>query len=786
MKISLNWLKDFVDIKISPSDLAEQVSLKLTEVEGFTDQSQKYDGIICVRIEELKRHPNSDHLWRVLVFDGVGEKHIVCGAQNLAVGQIVPLLTVGNKVPKTGETLKEAVIRGEKSEGMLCSARELDLGEDHSGIFILNDKIKPGTVFSEAFGLDDVVFEIENKALTHRGDCFSHLGIAREISAIAKTPLRERSNSSIRQFVNSSISINIENSKDCARYMAAKVTKVKISPAPEYVQQRLTACGMRPINNIVDFTNYVMLELGQPLHAFDLEKLSSNIGRGTMHRAPTLGVRKAHDDEILTTLDGNTHKLSTDNLVITSNNTPVAVAGVMGGASSEIDETTTEIIIEAANFDHFSIRRSSRTLGVRTEASMRYEKNLDPNLAELGLTRILELIKENGAGECEEIVDEYPSPTKPIKIDISSRFINERIGVEIDPKDVVTILNSLGLTTSQNKKGPEIVFGVTIPTFRKDLTIPEDLIEEIARIYGYQNITPQLPFRTLQPIRLTTSQEEERLVKTTLKELGYHEVYSYSFIGKALAKKAGLDAELMMEIVNPLSPELKYIRNDLFPGLLEKIALNSHYNDHFKLFEVGKELISRGDDNTPVERLTLVGGAYVKPDEDLEGAFRAVKGDLETLFSIVAHINPRIVGAGSPSPLRKLFVADPKLRANFGLKGNLILFKIYLDEVFRARHASPLQGKYDVSTTMPIIEDISFYVELTGKVGPVLEEIKKLSPLIKSVGVFDVYKEKTKKSIAVKITYQDDKTQLSDKEVAPVRNKVLTILTKAGFEVRKS
>ena len=741
MKISLNWLKDFVDIKNTSQELADLLSAKLTEVGGYTDQAQKYAGIICVRVDELKHHPNSYHLWLVKVFDGVGERHIVCGAQNLAVGQIVPLITVGSRVPSTNEEIVEVTIRGQKSAGMLASGRELSLNDDHSGIYTLDQSINPGTAFSDALGLNDVILEIENKALTHRGDCFSHLGIAREVAAITNQKLKPTKTPFPTTSKSGGLSIHIEDKKDCPRYQAAYVKNAKIGPSPTYIQDRLRACGMRPINNLVDFTNYVMLETGQPLHAFDAAKLST----GPLFK---LGVRRARRGEALTTLDGKQQTLTTDNLAITSNGEPAAVAGVMGGASSEISQETTAVVLEAANFDHYAVRRSSRVLGLRTEASLRYEKNLDPGLVEQGMARILQLITENKVGEIVTIVDEYPQPLKPGTIEISEEFILTRLGVPLSLDKAADILTRLGLTTSGQARGR---LTVSIPTFRRDLNIPEDLIEELARIYGYEKITQQLPLRDLTPVRLTTYQEWERGLREFLKQLGYSEVYSYYFVGK--------EGDDQLEITNPLSPDLKYIRNSLISGLLAKVDYNRHNFDLVKLFEIGKEIHKTSPKTLPEERLVLAAAFYDKMSTDPEKLFRRAKGDLE---AVLAKFNA-VTNDG---------IASIRL-----VNDQTVIFELPLAKLFALTASTP-RTIQEVPRFPPVIEDLSFFINPNTKVGDVIADIKSVSPWIVKIEVFDIYKEEGKKSVALRLTYQSNLGPLSDAEVAPLRLAIIKRLEK--------
>jgi len=791
MKISLSWLKEFVDIKLTPRELADLISAKLTEVENIVNQAKKYEGIIAVKIELLEKHPNSDHLWLVTVFDGVEKRRVVCGARNLAVGQLVPLITPGSKVPKTGDIIKESVIRGEKSAGMLASPRELEISDDHSGILILDPSVKPGTPISQVLDFNDVILEIENKALTHRGDCFSHLGIAREVAAITKETFKNP-DYKLTPYQNSdNINIEIENSTDCPRYLAAYVTKVKIQPSPAYIQNRLKSCGVRPINNIVDFTNYVMLETGQPLHAFDASKLTFKNGN------IALSVRRAKEGEVISTLDGYSRKLGVDNLVITNFDNPVAVAGVMGGTSSEISDTTTEVLIEAANFNHYAIRKSSRVMGLRTEASIRYEKNLDPNLAEQGMATVLQLIKETAGCEEASVTDKYPNPAKPVTISTSVNYINDRLGIEVAQNKILGILKSLGLTTSLVKNNE---LKVVSPTFRRDITIAEDIIEEVARIYGYEKITSSLPQKSLAPVGLTTSQREEEEVLQLLKELGYNEVYSYSFVGEALYQKAKLSTGKLLEIVNPLSPELKYLRDSLVPQILEKVAFNSHNFNHFKLFERGREIIpARSENKLPEELSKVTTAVYFKDGSDLETLYRQVKGDLEVVlekfnigsvewveedrkhyWSALAQILVTDCVLGSLS-----VVSDTVLN-NFGIKGQVILWEIDLTALIKLSSGKFVTIK-EIPGYPPIIEDISFYLKPETKVIKTIKEIQEISELIEEITVKDIYKDKDKKSVTIQIIYQDLKRALSDKDVAPIRGRIVKLLSeKHHLQVRSS
>ncbi|MFH1955694.1 MAG: phenylalanine--tRNA ligase subunit beta [Patescibacteria group bacterium] len=603
---------------------------------------------------------------------------------------------------------------------------------------------------------NDVVIEIENKALTHRGDCFSIEGIAREISAITKCsfniPNYDLTKVSNR---NPAININVESIKDCPRYTAVKITNIKLCPSPQEIQTRLINCGIRPINNIVDFTNYAMLETGQPLHAFDAKKLNKEGGYN-------LGVRRAREGENVETLDDVTRNLSKHSLIITNDDKPIALAGIMGGKDTEMDENTTEIILEAANFNNFVTRKSSRKLGLRTEASLRFEKNLDSNLTKRGIGKFIFLINKYNTGKVEGFNNFYPEKQTATVIETTLDFFNKNLGIVLKKEEVLDILSSL--TFKASTEGDTLK--ITIPTFRRDVSIKEDLVEEIARIYGYENITPKLPSKSMGPTMLEPNLDFIRQVKELLKVLGYSEIYSYSFVGEDIYKNVGLSAKNMLEILNPISPQLMFIRDNLLPSMYEKVELNKNSFDNFKLFEIGKEIHKPETKNDlPQEIYTLCVAYYDKNQTDLETLYRKAKGDIETF---IANFSDEDI------------TLEPAV-----IKPNLVMYKINLEELHRNCLARGKEIK-DISKHPPVIENISFYVKKKNRVGNIIKKIKAASSLITTVELEDTYKDEGDKSITLKIVYQDINKSLSDYEIAPIREQIIRLLEKGEeLKVRK-
>lgn len=634
MKISRIWISDFLEglDKIRPEEVAERLSSTLAEVEAIDQRGEWLDErVVVAKIVDLVPHPNADKLKLAKVTTGKGTFAIVCGAPNIKSGQIVPLVLAGGRVKIPNGKLmvvKKTKIRGVESEGMMSSQLELGVGEDHTGIWILPqdwEKYLGKPLIEILPEIKDVVWEIENKALTHRPDCFGQLGVAREVAAAFelefKIPQWYQNNwqpNQSKQEVD--FQVVVEDSLLCPRYSAIVLTGIKVGPSPLWLQQRLVSVGLRPINNIVDITNYVMVELGQPMHAFDAQKLVGS----------QIIVRQAKEGEAIESLDGEMRKLSSEDLVIADAQRPIAVAGIIGGTNAEIDYQTKTVILESANFNKASIRRSSMRLGIRTEASLRFEKGLDPNLTLLALGRAASLILEccPGAEVASRLVDIYPRPIEPKIIKTKPEFINRILGSKINPSQMVTILGHLGLR-AELERGK---LTVEVPTFRQDLTIPEDLVEEVGRIYGYDKLPLVLPQRDLTPAPVSEDALLARKIKQILVALGFDEIYTYAFVGAELYRKCRLNPENLIPLKNPISPELTFLKDSLVPTLIEKVALNLPNFDHFSLFELARVFLYQKDRKRLPLQPKMLAGAVAEANGDENRMFLTAKGYLEELL----------------------------------------------------------------------------------------------------------------------------------------------------------
>jgi len=794
MQLSLNWLKDFVDIPkgVSALELGKRLTLHTVEVEKVEAQAEKFKNIIVGKILEVKPHPNADRLRLALVDIGKEKLEIVCGAPNIKPDQFVPVALVGAILPN-GMEIKPAEIRGVKSNGMLCAEDELGLGSDHNGILIL-DKAKVGQSFSGYLNLNDVIIEVDNKSITHRADLWSHYGMARDISAFLNSKFKTykpKVGILKAKKVTFKFDVKIENFSLCPRYMAIGIAGIKIAPSPKWMQDRLAAAGMRPINNIVDVTNYVMLELGQPLHAFDKNFIDKII------------VRTAKTGEIIETLDGVKRKLESDMLVIANQTKPVAVAGVMGGTNSEINDQTNSIIIESANFNFNSVRKTAQKLGLRTEASMRFEKGLDPNLCELALSRAVELILQicPDASVATSLVDEkkYKLDQGPIKLDLN--WLNKFIGYEFTNKQVKQILEKLGFIVKPSSNN----FKVTVPSWRAvhDVSLPEDLAEEVVRIYGYNNLKAELPKIDLIPPLVI----EERLLVRKIKNIlsmgaGLTETYNYSFLSRQQVEKLKFDS--VVELANPLSEDLVILRPSLIPAILENIKNNQADEAEIAIYEIGSVFLKKdgeikkddsGRDKLPFQEKRLVIALASDETEDL---FRKLKGVIEFLLK---YLNLEVIFEFEITKYNKStsakiiadghnigFMAEleKSVKQSFGVKKSAVIAEISLSELLNLVKNSPVKQFKESPRYPAVSRDLAFVVNKKILYNNIKKQIINFNDLIKEVELFDVYQGdklgEDKKSLAFHIIYQADKT-LTSEEVDEVQEKLIKHLEKE-FEAK--
>lgn len=625
MNLSKKWLLDFVDLDVSDKEFADEMTLSGSKVESFEKEGSELDNIITGRIESLERHPDSDHMWICMVNVGKDENiQIVTGAQNLKVGDVVPV-AMDHSVVHGGQKITKGKLRGVESNGMLCSLGELGLTAHdfpyaiEDGIFVLGDDCDRtlGIDIREAIGLNDTVTEFE--ITSNRPDCLSVIGLAREAAATFKKPLKTHIPyvSPSDGDVNELLSVEIQNPEKCYRYCGAVVKNVRVKASPRWMRERLRACGVRPINNIVDITNYVMLEYGQPMHAFDLRYINNH----------SIIVRNAKDGETITTLDEIERTLTTEMLVIADSDKPVAVAGVMGGEYSGIMDDTNTIVFESACFNGPSTRITSKKLGLRTEASGRYEKELDPQNCMPALMRALELVQLLDAGDVVNgIIDCDKSNKLQRTLPFLPEWVNSFIGIDVSADDQRAILERIDVKV----QGDTII----VPSFRNDLEHLADISEEIARFYGYQNI-PNRPLAGVANAALTEAQKMEKVVSSTMLACGFTEIATFSFISPKAYDKIRLPENSpkrnSVVISNPLGEDTSVMRTTVIPSMLDVLSRNyNNRNESAALFELSNEYIWKGPDELPDENEKLTIGMY-----GAQYDFFTLKGAVEELFDVV-------------------------------------------------------------------------------------------------------------------------------------------------------
>lgn len=824
MLLSYNWLKQYVDLpdSLSPEELALKLTMSTVEVEGIERQAGQLENIVVAEIKELKKHPNADKLQVCIVNDGKEKARVVCGGSNLKKGMKVAWGKIGAKVKWHGEgelvELKEAEIRGQSSAGMICQSTEiglesffplkseseiLDLTEELEKLEIRNWKL--GDSLASVLELDDVVYDIDNKSMTHRPDLWGHYGMAREVAALYGKKIASYNPPAIKESENIKLEIDVKDRELCPRYMGVVIDGVKVAPSPEWLQKRLMAVGLRPINNIVDITNYILYDLGQPMHAFDGNRMS-DVGDRI-----SVVVRRAKNGEKFTTLDEKEHELTSDMLVIADKERAVALAGIMGGLNSEISDETTTIVFESANFDATSVRRTATKLGVRTDSSARFEKSLDPQNAELALRRAVQLTLElcPEAKVVSKLTDEGKWKSSQPEIELTFDFLNKKIGMEIEKKKIVDILTRLGFGVVNKKEALK----VTVPTWRatKDISIPEDLVEEIARIYGYDNITTSLPDFPVTPPLVNELRGLERKLKNVLAfEFGFTESYNYSFVAPDWLEKMGIDTEHHIELDNPIAKDRPLLRRSLLPNLLDNVEKNLHRADKLKLFEIGKifdieepgEKVDRQGEELLPRQDVMFGGVYTEKNVDqpfyelsagllgtLErlgfAASLKAKGDVMEKYFHPGRCAEVLIGN---EEVGIMFELQPAVQKKLGIAERVAMFELNVNrllELYKEKTSYKKLAQY------PAMErDIAFVVGKSVQQADIVAKLNEVDDLIVNVELFDVYEGKNvavgKKSLAYHIVYRSDEKTLEAAEVDKVHAVVEKVLKKEfGAEIRK-
>ncbi len=790
MKVPFSWLQDYVDINVSPKELGDKLTLTGSQLEELIIQGDVIDKVVTGKITEIEKHPDADKLSICQVDIGTETIQIVTAATNMKEQDVVPVALHGSTLAD-GTKIKKGKLRGVPSNGMFCSEEELGIAGDEPvhGLMILPTDTKLGVELKELLKLNKAILDFE--ITSNRPDCLSIVGMAIETAAALRTTYK-MPNLEYKVSGNGNVEseLNVEVKDDlCLRYMARKVKNVKVKPSPGWMQERLLEAGIRPIDNIVDITNFVMLELGQPMHAYDAREISTN----------KIVVERAKNGEKFTTLDEVERELDDSMLCIKDDNKIVGLAGIMGGLNSEIKEDTTEVIFESANFDGTNIRVNSKKLNLRSEASGRFEKDIDPNLAKLAIDRACALICELGAGEViEGTIDIYNKKKEPGKVIVDSNWVNKFLGTNLSKEEMKKCLDSVDLFTEIDGDN----LNVTAPTFRIDIAIKEDIAEEIARIHGY-DVIPATIFS------VATSREpkyRKRLLDDKVVMLatgsGLNQSISYSFVSPKVFDKINVpeDSELrnVVKIKNPLGEDYSVMRTTTIPSMMECLGRNySRNNDYVRLFEMAKIYIKNEDETKiPTERNILTIGMYGDCDYlDLKGAVENIVEGLGIKNSKYERESENV--SYHPGKTAKLVIGKNvvgtlgevhlDVTENYGIDVPCFIAELNLDALYES---ADMDRKYKALPKFPAVtRDIALLVEDSILVQEIEECIRKAGGnLVEKVQLFDIYKGKQipdgKKSIAYAIAYRADKT-LTDKEVNKVHDKILRSLEyKLGATLR--
>ena len=792
MRVSLKWLAEYVDINLSPEEVGHRLTMAGLETERIHRVGGDWDEefITVGLVLSVDAHPDADRL-RLATVDYGGERPltVVCGAPNVAAGQKIAFARAGARLidGRSGESavLKPAKIRGVESSGMVCSEKELGLSGEHEGILVLDADAPVGTALSQYLG--DSILDLD--VTPNRPDWLSMIGVAREVAALTGTVVREPEHTyeELDDPAPARVSVEIADPDLCFRYVASVSEGVKLGPAPSWMQERLTAAGMRPINNVVDITHYVMLEVGQPLHAFDFSAVGGE----------TIIVRRAKEGEKLVTLDGEERELTTDMLVIADENQPVALAGVMGGADAEVTEETQTILLESATFHAPNIRRTASRLKSRTEASTRFEKGLSPELAIVAAQRATKLLVELAGGRAlHGLVDNYPEPVNEVRIDVTRRRLKQVLGVDLPTSTVREALTSLGFGC---KWEPPEHYHVRVPYWRTDVEIPDDIAEEVARIVGYdqiptKNLGGDIPPAIPQPLR----DLRERL-RDALAAAGMQEIITYSLTTSEELERVLPEGQVeqLLKVVNPLSAEHVYLRPVLRGSVLRTLAANVRQHEgEVALFEASRVYLPRGGE-LPEEQEHIVGVVTGKRDDrwgrssdepvdfyDAKGYVQAAlqAAGVEGTFEAVEEFGllpgkTAVVSAGG-AKVGVVGQLHPSVASSFGLDQDVYLFELVVDHLLPAAQVSV---EYAPLMRFPaVVQDIALVVDR----GQPAEDVRRLierHELVRAVRVFDVYEGEgvpaDRKSLAFSVTYQSAEKTLTDEEVARAQSEILKSLS---------
>ena len=805
MKVTLNWLKQYVDFNWSPEELTERLTMLGLEVEGVQKVAGEFDGVVVAQVLTRDKHPNADKLSLCRVNDGRGERQIVCGAENFKAGDKVPLILPGASLPlKLGETqpftIKVGKIRGVESHGMMCSPQELGLPDQVDGLLILREDAKVGQPFAEYLGRasGDVVYDLE--ITPNRPDWNSVIGIAREIAALTGNPLKlpalpsaSQQRSAIDQFV----AVRVEDAELCPRYTARVIRGVKIGPSPDWLRAGLEKVGLRSINNVVDVTNYVMLECGQPLHAFDYHLVAK-----AADGKPTIVVRRTQEGELFVTLDGQKRTLTAQSLLIADAEKGIALAGVMGGQNTEINERTADVLIESACFSPAGIRRTSKALALRTDSSYRFERGSDISICDWASRRAAQLILETAGGTLVEgVVDTCPKPSEPKVISLRHEKTTALLGMEIAAQKQIEMLQSLGLAVVSSEGSVATSF--RIPTFRVDLKREVDLIEEITRLYGVDKIPSTPPRGATGTHAFDVVHDQLAEARRILVGLGLSEAQGQTLIAESAAKFSAA-SEAVVPLANPLSSDMNVLRPSLLPGLLDSLQHNlSHKSGDVALFEVGRVFTLVNDQSKEERRvaITLTGrrAAAFWNGSERDAAFDAfdLKGILEEFLeqfglrgiaytkraeSTSLLLESATIALGGKLELGQFGQLLPALAKKYDLRDGVFLAELNLDLLLARRN--PAKSFKPLPQFPAIGRDVALLVpEATTHDAVLLAAKQAKAANLESVELFDIFRGKGvpegQKSVAYAFTYRAMDRTLTDAEVVAAHERLVTHLTQS-------
>jgi len=802
MKLPLSWLKEYVDFELSPKELASLLTFSGTEVEGIKTIGGDFTGLVVGEVLSVEKHPNADRLTVCQVNDGTSILTVVCGAPNVSAGIKVPLATIGVTLPN-GLKIKKAKVRGVESFGMLCAADELGLSEDHSGLMILSADIKTGTPFSEIAGPPETVLELE--VTPNRPDCLSLIGMAREVATLLGKPLKipspvvEESATPVASLA----SVTIEDAVGCPRYTGRVVQGITIAPSPQWMQKRLSAAGIRPINNVVDITNYVMLESGQPLHAFDFELLE---GRKIV-------VRRAKPGEAMSTLDGAARELNTEMLLIADANRPVAVAGVMGGAGSEIRDVTKTVLLESAYFKPSDVRKTSKKMGLSSESSYRFERGVDIENVEWVSRRAVQLIVELAGGVAAKgVLDVFPTKLAHVQVTLRFERVRDLLGIEISNEKVMSIFTSLGFGMV-SKEADHCV--VNVPPFRVDVAQEADLIEEVARIYGLDKIPSPSPVAKIVPGVDDKPTRSILALRENLVGLGLSETMNYSFLSERLLDLVGYgEAAKRIVLPNPISADHTILRDSFIPQMIETLGKNrARQAREASLFEMGRVFFKDAEGrNAETDRVCIglmgpVGRAGILKSQPVrdEEMFQWIKGILEMLGK-VQHVAAVVRGGLCRLDIELKPLLSPcfeegravtvwlagigvgvmglvseRLRNEWRLADPVAVLELEVAPLLKDVLRVPVS--HGIGSFPSVDRDVAMVVEDGVSHEAILKSVWTAAPPeLVDIQLFDVYRGenvgKGRKSLAYSLTYRSMDKTLTDEVVNAFHDKVKAALRK--------